>query len=98
MIILGRFKTKRGSWVSTNIILNPRSRNIFMILIVIMVTTSIMITMVDSKEALETPREMDMLAITITMDNTAQILNTEISARCSVTNARTRVIMPMSAQ
>ena len=62
------------------------------------VTTSIMITMVDPREAMEIIREMDLLSITITIDTTVQILNTEISARCSATNARTRVITPMSAQ
>ena len=62
------------------------------------VTTSIMITMVDPREAIEIIKEMDLLAITITMDTTVQILNTKISVRCSVTNARTRVITPMTAQ
>ena len=62
------------------------------------VTTSITITMVDPREAMEIIKETDLLAITITMDTTVQILNTEISVRWSVTNARTRVITPMSAQ
>ena len=47
-------------------------------------TTSIMVitTQVDSRETMEATKEMDMLAIIITMDSIAQIQNTRgISAK-----------------
>jgi hypothetical protein len=53
--------------------------------------------MVDSMEAMETTKEMDLLDIT--MDNTAQIQNTRrISVMCFATSARTGAITQVSAQ
>ena len=65
------------------------------------ITTNIMATttMVDSGEIMEDIGEMDMMAITITMGIIAQILNLRrTSAKCFVSSATTKAIMPMSTQ
>ena len=65
------------------------------------ITTNTMVTttMVDSEEIMEDIGEMDMLAITITMDIIVQTLNqSEISLKCFATSATIRAIMPMIAQ
>ena len=56
-------------------------------------------TMVDSREIIPDTGEMEMLAIIITIDSPALILNPrKISVKCSATSSITRVIMLMNAQ
>ena len=60
------------------------------------------ITVEDSKgtmeDEMEDTGEMDMLDITITMDSIDQILNPRrISAKCFVSSAITKAIMPQNA-
>ena len=64
-------------------------------------TTNIMVTTIVevSKETMEVTKGMDMLALTIKMDNIVQTLSSrKILAKCYAISAITRVIMPMIAQ